>query len=199
MADETPFRVALAVNIVLTISVTAYYRIQAAAAGGRVSHQEEGYFFAALLRVAGLAMGVATFVYLFFPASFAWALMPLPAWLRWLGCAVGLSGPLLMYWTLSNLGTNLTDTVVTRKGAFMVTRGPYRWVRHPFYVTTALILAAVTVLTANWLIGVAGLLVLLLLAIRTPKEERMLMERFGDQYRDYMAHTGKFWPRLRRR
>src|SRR5689334_1460732 len=115
MADENPFRLALAVNIILTISVTAYHRLQAAAAGGSVSHKEEGYFFAALLRLGGLAMGVATFGYLLFPDSFAWASMPLPAWLRWIGFGVGLTGPLLMYWTLSSLGTNLTDTVVTRK------------------------------------------------------------------------------------
>jgi len=37
-----------------------------------------------------------------------------------------------MYWTLSNLGKNLTDTVVTRAGATLVTTGPYRLVRLSF-------------------------------------------------------------------
>jgi protein-S-isoprenylcysteine O-methyltransferase Ste14 len=101
-----------------------------------------------------------------------------------------------MYWTLSSLGKNLTDTVVTRKAATLVTHGPYRWVRHPFYVTAALLMASVTVLTANWLIGLTSLIVLSLLAVRTPKEEAMLIERFGEQYRDYMAKTGRFVPRL---
>jgi protein-S-isoprenylcysteine O-methyltransferase Ste14 len=68
-------------------------------------------------------------------------------------------------------------------------------VRHPFYVTAALLMASVTLLTANWLIGLCSLLVLGLLAIRTPKEEQMLLARFGQQYRDYMAGTGRFWPR----
>ena len=58
-----------------------------------------------------------------------------------------------MYWTLSSLGTNLTDTVVTRAEATLVTHGPYRWVRHPYYVTAALLMGSVTLLTANWLIG----------------------------------------------
>lgn len=48
---------------------------------------------------------------------------------------------------------------------------PYRWVRHPFYVTAALLMASVTLLTANWLIGLSSLIVLTLLAVRTPKEE----------------------------
>ena len=101
-----------------------------------------------------------------------------------------------MYWTLSSLGKNLTDTVVTRTEATLVKHGPYRWVRHPFYVTTALLMASVTVLAANWLIGAGSVLVLGFLAIRTPKEERMLIDKFGQQYRDYMAKTGRFVPRF---
>ncbi len=79
-----------------------------------------------------------------------------------------------------------------------VTHGPYRWVRHPFYVTAALLMASATLLTANWLIGVTSVFVLGLLAIRTPKEEQMLVERFGQQYRDYMARMGRFFPRIQR-
>jgi protein-S-isoprenylcysteine O-methyltransferase Ste14 len=103
-----------------------------------------------------------------------------------------------MYWTLSTLGRNLTDTVVTRATATLVTHGPYRWVRHPFYVTAGLLMLSVTLLTANWMIGVSSLLVMALLAIRTPKEEQMLIERFGDEYRRYMAMTGRFVPRIQR-
>jgi protein-S-isoprenylcysteine O-methyltransferase Ste14 len=122
--------------------------------------------------------------------------MPTPTWLRWFGVVTGALCSLLMYWTLSSLGKNLTDTVVTRAEATLVTHGPYRWVRHPYYVSTALLMASVTVLTANWLIGVSSVLVLVLLAFRTPKEERMLIERFGDDYRRYMAKTGRFVPRI---
>jgi protein-S-isoprenylcysteine O-methyltransferase Ste14 len=97
-----------------------------------------------------------------------------------------------MYWTLSSLGRNLTDTVVTRKEATLVTHGPYRWVRHPFYVTAALLMSSTTVLSANGLIGGCSVLVLAMLAVRTPKEEQMLVERFGQPYQDYMARTGRF-------
>lgn len=194
MSTENSFRVALAVVIVLTMAVTAYHRIQAASSGEKISRKEEGYVFAITLRLAGLCLWIATFGYMFFPTSFQWASLPLPAWMRWSGAAIGLFCSLLMYWTLSSLGKNLTDTVVTRAEATLVTHGPYRWVRHPFYVTAALLMASVTVLTANWLIGVTSLIVLALLAVRTPKEEQMLIERFGQQYRDYMKRTGRFVP-----
>jgi protein-S-isoprenylcysteine O-methyltransferase Ste14 len=196
MPAETPFRIALVVVIVLTMAVTLYHRLQAAKSGETISRKDEGYLFAISLRLAGLCLWIVTFGYLLVPADFQWVSFPLPEWIRWGGVVAGSLCSLLMYWTLSSLGKNLTDTVVTRKDATLVTHGPYRWVRHPFYVTAALLMASVTVLTANWLIGLSSLIVLVLLAVRTPKEEAMLIERFGDQYRDYMAKTGRFAPRL---
>ncbi len=194
--NENPFRIALVFVILLTMVVTVYHRLQAAKSGEKICHKDEGYLFATVLRLAGLVLWISTFGYLVFPAYFQWAAMPLPTWLRWIGVVTGALCSLLMYWTLSSLGKNLTDTVVTRAEATLVTNGPYRWVRHPFYVTAALLMASVTVLTANWFIGVNSVVVLALLAIRTPKEEQMLIERFGQQYRDYMATTGRFFPRL---
>lgn len=195
---ETPFRLALVVVIALTMAVTLYHRLQAAASGEKISHKDEGYLFAAILRLTGLALWISTFGYLFFPESFRWARLPLPAWLRWCGAVGGALCALLMYWTLSSLGKNLTDTVVTRANATLVTHGPYRYVRHPFYVTAALIMSSVALLAANWFIAVSALAVLVLLALRTPKEEQRLIDRFGDDYRNYMAATGRFFPRFRR-
>ncbi|MCE9529207.1 MAG: isoprenylcysteine carboxylmethyltransferase family protein [Planctomycetales bacterium] len=196
MAAENPFRIALVIVVVLTISVTAYHRLQAASSAEKISHREEGYFFAAVLRLAGLCLLVSTLGYLLFPASFQGASLPIHAGVRWIAVVLGAGCSVLMYWTLRSLGKNLTDTVVTRAKATLVTHGPYRWVRHPFYVTAALLMGSVTVLTANWLIGLTSLFVLTLLAVRTKKEEQMLIERFGDQYRDYMARTGRFFPRM---
>jgi protein-S-isoprenylcysteine O-methyltransferase Ste14 len=198
MPDEVPFRVALLAVMVLTMSVTVYHRWQAAAAGEPISRRAEGYAFAAVLRLAGLALWISVFAYLVAPQSIAWAALPLPAWLRWCGVGLGLASTPLMYWTLSSLGNNLTDTVVIRAEATLVTHGPYRYVRHPFYVAAALLMAAATLISANALIGALGLAVLALLAVRTPKEERMLIERFGDDYRRYMSTTGRFVPRWRR-
>ena len=196
MTSENSFRIAVVVVMVLTVAVTAYHRLQAAASGEKISRKDEGYLFAIVLRLSGLCLFIATLAYVISPASVQWASFPLPTWIRWLGIVTGILCSFLMYWTLNSLGKNLTDTVVTRAEATLVTHGPYRWVRHPFYVTTALLMASVTVLAANWLIGAGSLLVLGLLAIRTPKEEQMLIERFGQQYRDYMAKTGRFFPRF---
>ena len=48
----------------------------------------------------------------------------------------------------------------------------------------------------NWLIASLGLLTFIVMAIRTPKEEANLIEKFGDDYRNYMKRTGRFFPKL---
>ncbi len=195
MTSESTFRIAVIVVMVLTLAVTAYHRLQAARSGEKVSRKDEGYLFAVILRVSGLCLFSATLAYVIRPVSVQWATFPLPIWIRWLGIVTGVLCSFLMYWTLSSLGKNLTDTVITRAEATLVTNGPYRWVRHPFYLTTALLMASVTVLAANWFIGASSVFVMTLLTLRTPKEEQKLIEKFGQQYRDYMATTGRFFPR----
>jgi len=196
MDSEVPFRIALVIVILLIMVIGLYHRIQAASSGEKISHKDEGYVFFAVLRLSGLCLWIATLAYLISPSSVQWATFPVQSAVRWFGVGMGLFSSLLMYWTMSNLGKNLTDTVVTRADATLVTTGPYRLVRHPFYVTASFLMGSVTLLTANWLIGLGCLLVLVLLAVRTPKEEQRLIDKFGQQYRDYMAKTGRFVPRL---
>ena len=53
-------------------------------------------------------------------------------------------------------------------------------------------------LSANWVIGLAGLATSVLGAARVDKEEALMIEEFGDQYRAYMQRTGRYLPRLGR-
>ena len=197
MNSEMPFRIAVVVIFLMSVLVTLYFRIQAAASGEKISRKDEGVLFALLLRTLGLGLFLSTVIWVSSPQLLEWAAMPLAPAVRWIGAVSGAACSLLMFWTLSSLGKNLTDTVVTRTTATLITTGPYRWVRHPFYVTAALLMASVTILSANFLIGTISFLVLLMLAIRTPKEEQKLIEAFGQSYRDYMQMTGRFFPRFR--
>jgi protein-S-isoprenylcysteine O-methyltransferase Ste14 len=56
---------------------------------------------------------------------------------------------------------------------------------------------ALTFMTAMWWIGVLALpLIAFFILWRVPREEANLVEVFGDAYRDYMRHTGRFLPKL---
>jgi Phospholipid methyltransferase len=80
----------------------------------------------------------------------------------------------------------------------LVTQGPYRWVRHPFYDAMALLIAGIALIAANWFVLVTGAVVFFLLGVRAQTEEAHLLARFGDAYRTYCESTGRFLPKLRR-
>ena len=123
IGEENTFRWALLVLVAITLTIAGYHRIQARAAGGPVSRSEEGFMLLAMRGVVGLSFWVAFIAYLVNPGSMAWSALPAADWLRWGGVGFGLLGSGLLYWTLHHLGVNLTDTVVTRAEATLVTSG----------------------------------------------------------------------------
>jgi protein-S-isoprenylcysteine O-methyltransferase Ste14 len=169
-------------------------RIKAHRSGEPLDRRQEGLFILATLRPIGLVFFVSVGMYLVNPARMAWSAVALPAWVRWSGVGMIAAAVALLFWTLHSLGTNLTDTVVTRRAHTLVVTGPYRWVRHPFYDTVALLLIAVSLAAANWFMLVTGAVVFTLLAVRARREEDRLVARFGDDYRGYMARTNRFLP-----
>lgn len=121
------------------------------------------------------------------PQITLWALLPVLA-----GVALGV-------WTLMyNRPGNFNLRPAVKPGAQLITRGPYRWVRHPMYSTLFLFgIAAVMVYPLAGKLACFFLLMLVLL-VKSQVEERALRESFSD-YPAYASRTGKFIPRMRHR
>jgi len=180
------------------IAVGAYHRVQAARAGDKFDRTKEGLATMIGMRLAGLAAFGSTALWIWHPDWFAWAAYPIPEWVRWIGVVgFGLGAAWLM-WMFVSLGANLTDTVETRRDAYFVEQGPYRYVRNPMYTGILMVGFSLGLALGTWLVPVAAVGMFLLLARRTRIEEMFLIARFGDQYRDYMLRVGRFFPRLSR-
>ena len=199
MSDESIFRWLTLAGFVGVIAATLPHRIKSARLGRRerLDRSKEGVFMLATLRPAAGVLWIAVTAFLVNPPSMVWSAMPLPPWLRWCGAAFCVASVALLIWALPALGTNLTDTVVTKQNHTLVTRGPYRWVRHPFYDAVAFVTVGAALLSANWFILLMGVLVFSLLARRSRVEEEQLLARFGEPYREYRARTGRFLPKIR--
>jgi len=172
-----------------------FHRLKART-GEKLDRRQEGLFSLVALRLVALAGMIALMAYFENSANLAFSAVPLPDWLRWAGVGVGCMTLYLLFWTLQSLGKNLTDTVVTRTHHTLVTTGPYRWIRHPFYTCAASVALAVSLVSANAFFLLTGGLIFLLLALRTHAEEANLLSRFGEDYRKYIDRTGRFFPRL---
>jgi len=113
------------------------------------------------------------------------------------GAVITPAGILLFWWTHSTLGRNWSPYLQVNIRRNFVDRGPYRWIRHPMYLSVFITGVGITLLSANWLVGLVFLLPTALLAlIRIPAEEALLRAAFGQAYLDYQARTGRFLPRI---
>jgi protein-S-isoprenylcysteine O-methyltransferase Ste14 len=197
VTNDQTLRAALLVIVLVVFPIGIYHRVRSQATRESLDRRQEGLFILATLRPVGVMMWLGVISYMINPAWMAWSSMPLATWLRWSGVAMCAIGGGLMIWTFRRLGKNLTDTVVTRRDHTLVTNGPYRWVRHPFYVSGALFAFGTAFIAANWFLFVGAVLFIGLIIIRTRTEEEKLLLRFGESYRSYVERTGRFVPRLR--
>ena len=196
MQDDSAFRIVLLVVLLAVLPVGVYHRIKSQATGETLDRRQEGVFILATLRPLGAAFWLGMVAWIVNPAWLRWSSMRVPLWSRWVGVGILVAGCLLLVWTFRSLGKNLTDTVVTRKQHTLISHGPYRWIRHPLYSSAGLMVAALSVIAANWFLLLTGVMVLGALVIRTRTEEANLVARFGDSYRRYMDRTGRFLPKL---
>ncbi|HYP34546.1 MAG TPA: protein-S-isoprenylcysteine O-methyltransferase [Burkholderiaceae bacterium] len=112
---------------------------------------------------------------------------------------VAMACGLWLFWrSHADLGESWSVTLELNADHRLVTRGVYRRVRHPMYLSFFVLGVGQALLVANWIAGFAGLAsTALLVALRLPKEEAMMIEQFGDEYRGYMRRTGGIVPRWR--
>lgn len=195
--NDDIFRVLAAGIFVASIGISIYYRHRAdKTSGEKVSWQDEGIVMIVALRLGGLLLWFSVLGYLIYPPLLAWSQVGLPDGARWLGVGMGLVCVGLIYWLFSSIGQGISPTVGTRSEHQLVTKGPYRWVRHPLYTVGSMNFIALALMVDSWFIAGMAVLAFVLLAMRIPNEEAHLIEKFGDEYRAYMKRTGAYFPKF---
>ncbi len=196
--NENIFRFFAGVILITSMTISIYFRRKADnESGGAIPRKVDGNLMMTLIKVLGLVLWLSPFVYLINPAWMAWAKMGLMDGIRWMGVGIGFISIIGIYWLFRSIGSGITPTSATRKEHKLVTHGIYRYIRHPLYTFGSSMFIAFGMMADNWLIAALGVMAFIGMAIRTPKEEANLIEKFGDEYREYMKHTGRFLPKLK--
>jgi protein-S-isoprenylcysteine O-methyltransferase Ste14 len=142
---------------------------------------------------AGLSLVPIVFVATGFPA---FADYPFQPWLGWLGLVSELGFLWLFYASHKQLGRYWSVTLEIRNEHKLMTDGPYRYVRHPMYLSFWLWGIAQFCLLPNATAGLAGLLgVAILYFSRVRGEEAMMRAAFGASYDEYARRTGRIIPK----
>lgn len=198
MANERLFRWFFVAIFVSILSISGFFRYRAHQSGEAIPGAREGNLAMLTRFLFAAPLYLPIFAYILNPAWMAWSSIPLPVGLRWLGAAVGLGALPLVYWVVSSIGKNISETFLTKEKHILVTHGPYRWVRHPLYSTATIALVSLSILAANWfMLAMSCVAFIGLAALVIPREQAELIRKFGDEYREYVLRTGRFAPRLR--
>jgi protein-S-isoprenylcysteine O-methyltransferase Ste14 len=114
------------------------------------------------------------------------------------GAAIAVLGEALRFWGVAIAGSE-TRTTGTVGGTYLITTGPFAFVRNPLYVGNMFLYAGVGIMSNAlfpWLIVVAVVWFYVQYSLIVSGEEEYLAGRFGSDYEDYCARVPRFIPRL---
>ena len=145
-----------------------------------------------LISLTGLGILPLLYVATAFPRFADYTFRPAQAWL---GVLFAVAAMLLFQMTHRALGRNWSITLQLRQDHKLITSGVYRRIRHPMYTAFWLWAIAQACLLPNWFAGFSGLVGFGVLFFgRVAREEQMMLETFGDDYREYVSKTYRIIP-----
>jgi protein-S-isoprenylcysteine O-methyltransferase Ste14 len=157
----------------------------------RVSSQEKN-----LLLLLLLGMFIVPLIY----SASNWldfANYTLPSWAGWVGVVLIVLALIVFWRAHADLKTNWSPSLEIREKHELITRGIYGYIRHPMYASQWLWVLAQPLLLQNWLAGWLDLVVFIFFyLLRVRAEEKMMIDAFGEQYKEYMKKVGGVFPKF---
>lgn len=149
-----------------------------------------------LLGISLTGLGLVPFLHVAtgFPKAADYPFSPLQGWL---GAAAAVAALAMFRLTHKALGRNWSVSLEVRETHKLVTHGVYARVRHPMYTAFWLWAVAQALLLPNWVAGLSGLVGFgTLYFFRVGREEKLMLDTFGEEYRAYMGRTARLVPWL---
>ncbi|MFZ2055181.1 MAG: isoprenylcysteine carboxylmethyltransferase family protein [Candidatus Aminicenantales bacterium] len=133
-------------------------------------------------KILALSTHVIIMPFVFFYSIF----LPLKIGTPWLysGLAIFAVALVISIATIFNAASTLEDRPVTK--------GIYRISRHPIYLSGFLMYTGMGIACASWVVLLCAVLWIVIWSILVPDEERFLIEKYGDSYREYSMETARW-------
>ena len=191
---ENLFTVLYLSGMVVGSAIRAWYGIKFRQ-DRKAIYLQEGLLVLSLASLWGIAI-LLPFFYLF-TDWLDFATYPLPGWAGWPGVAIFGVALWLLWRSHADLGRNWSVAAEVRERQTLITSGVFKYMRHPMYSAHWLWGIAQALLVHNWISGLASLAIFIpLYLLRVPREEKVMLHEFGDEYHQYMHRTGRVLPRL---
>ncbi|MFC1716837.1 protein-S-isoprenylcysteine O-methyltransferase [Candidatus Poribacteria bacterium] len=193
---DSSLKILYVIGFVVGLVIRAVYT--AGTRKTRIADDQETVLGKLLMTLSSLGLIILPFFYLL-SSRLDFADYHLPAWAALTAGIPGVAIFAFALWLLwrshVDLGRNWLPMLQIREGHTLITQGVYSHIRHPMYAAHLVWGIAQALLLQNWIAGLSMLVFFFpVYLFRAPREERILIEHFGQEYRSYMNRTGRLIP-----
>ena len=114
----------------------------------------------------------------------------------WLGLGLTAMGVGISIWARVSLRANWSGTVTLKDDHELISKGLYRWIRHPIYAGILLAMIGTAMIRGQLRCWVGFLIVLAAFYFKARREESFLRQEFGDGFEEHARRTGMFLPKF---
>jgi protein-S-isoprenylcysteine O-methyltransferase Ste14 len=114
--------------------------------------------------------------------------------IRYIGLVIYLVFSWIQVWSFKSLGDNYSQDIMIKKKHELVTKGPFKLIRHPQYICQILLDLGATAATLGYIIGLLALIEIPIYIMRASVEDKLLSKYFAEKFSDYKKKSGFMIP-----
>lgn len=114
--------------------------------------------------------------------------------LRIIGLAFYIVFSWIQIWSTKVLGDNFSQDIAIKRDHHLVTKGPFKFIRHPQYLSQFLMDIGGAAATLSFILAPLALVQIPFLFMRASMEDKLLEKHFGENFRSYKKKTGMIFP-----
>lgn len=114
--------------------------------------------------------------------------------LRYAGLMVYLVFSWIQVWSFKTLGNNYSQDIMIKKNHELITKGPFKVIRHPQYLCQILLDLGAATATLSYIVGFLVLIEIPIYLMRASVEDKLLAKYFPEKFSDYRKKSGFMIP-----
>lgn len=114
--------------------------------------------------------------------------------IRIIGFLVYLTFSWVQIWATRTLADNYSQEIAIKKDHKLITSGPFKFVRHPQYLSQVLVDFGGAVATLSYILAPLALIQIPIMFLRAFFEDKLLEKHFGENFRSYKKKSGLIIP-----
>jgi protein-S-isoprenylcysteine O-methyltransferase Ste14 len=114
--------------------------------------------------------------------------------IRYIGLPIYLVFSWVQVWSFKTLGDNYSQDIIIKKKHELITKGPFKIIRHPQYFCQVLVDIGGAMATLSYVLSGFALIEIPIYIMRASVEDKLLAKYFGDGFIQYKKKSGFFFP-----